>query len=293
MSRHLRYRLEYYLASSALKWIEEHSFEQCVKRNMALARAWFMVDRRRRRISTDNIIMAGITSSRREASDIALEAAANFGLTAVESLKSRSVITADNWQDSIESMIPERTLALLRKPGQGIILISGHIGNWEVAARVVSFLKPVTGITRDAKNPLVNSLMQKYKPSGNFQLTPKHDADPARLLSVLKRGEVLALLADQYAMSYGIQMPFFGHMTSVHKSPALLHLVTKAPVVFGTCIRTAPMKFRFEASEPISYPPTGNREADVRTVLDDLVRRIEQSVRKHPAQYLWAHRRWR
>lgn len=293
MLRSLRYQIEYSLASGALNWLHAHSFDECAARACAMARAWITVDRKRRRICIDNILKAGITSHRNEAEKIAIQSIEHFALVIVESLKSRDEFTAENWKQKVDVSIPDATLALLEKEGQGILLLSCHLGNWEIASRLLSFIKPVTGITRDAKNPRVNELMKKHKPSERFTLTPKHDADPTRLLSVMKRGEILALLIDQYAMSYGVQLPFFGHITSVHKSPALLHLITKTPIVFGSCVRTGKLKFRIEASEPLSYPPTGKREDDIRRILMDLIPRTEDIIRRYPEQYLWAHNRWR
>jgi len=293
MLRTLQYSLEYFLASRSLGWVENHTAEQCARKAEQLAHLWFKLDAGRRHLCISNILQSGITSDRNEAEDIARRSVEHFALVIVESLKSRDVLNADNWKEKIDLQIPDATMDLLTKKGAGVLLLSGHIGNWEVAARLLSFLKPVTGITRDMKNPRVDELIKKHKPSDQFRLTPKHDADPSRLLSVLKNGEVLALLIDQYAMSYGINLPFFGRTTSVHKSPALLHLVTKTPIVFGACLRTAPMQFRFEASEPLSFTPTGKRDADISTVLTDLIGRMEKLIKHYPEQYLWAHRRWR
>jgi len=293
MLKSLRYSIEYQFVLRALNWLENHSFEECERRARSLARTWFRFDPKRRRISVDNVLKAGITADRAQAESIAREALENFALVAVESLKSRDLITKANWLNEVEVDIPQDSMDLLKCEGKGVLLLSAHIGNWEVAARILSFLKPVTGITRDAKNPRVNELMQRFKPSENFTLTPKHSADPTRLLSVLRRGEVLALLIDQYAMSYGVRLPFFGHTTSIHKSPALLHLVTKTPILYGLCLRKAPMKFRVEVSEPLVFPATGDRQKDIETILLDLTARTESAIRRYPEQYLWAHNRWR
>jgi KDO2-lipid IV(A) lauroyltransferase len=293
MLKALRYQIEYSLVSIALNWIQRHTFDQCAARASWVARTWLRFDRKRRRISIENIIKAGITADKAEAEAIAVKSIEHFALVIIESLKTRDFFTQDNWKDKVEIAIPEESMELLKKKGQGVLLLSCHLGNWEIASRLLSFIKPVTGITRDAKNPRVNELVKQHKPSERFTLTPKHDADPTRLLSVLRKGEILALLTDQYAMSYGIRMPFFGHVTSVHKSPALLHLVTKAPIIFGTCIRTGPLQFRIEASKPLNFPPTGNKEEDIKRILEDIIPRTEDLIRRYPEKYLWAHNRWR
>ena len=97
----------------------------------------------------------------------------------------------------------------------------------------------------------------------------------------------------QHAASHGVMAPFFGHPASTVASPARLALATGTPVICGFCLRTGPMKFRMEAAEPIWPRPTGDREADVLALTEEINRRIEDVVRRYPEQYLWSHRRWR
>jgi KDO2-lipid IV(A) lauroyltransferase len=211
----------------------------------------------------------------------------------IESLKAHKLIQAQNWREHVVLEIPPATEALLQAPGQGVLLVSGHLGNWEVAAQILSHLKPVVGITRPLNNPLSEALIRRRKERGRFRLTPKHDARLDRLLATLRDGEILALLVDQHAGSQGIAIDFFGHPACTHASPALLHLVTRAPICFGYCVRTRPMHFIFRAAEPIVRPPSGNRQEDVRAVLRHLNRELEAAIREYPSQYVWAHRRWR
>jgi KDO2-lipid IV(A) lauroyltransferase len=182
---------------------------------------------------------------------------------------------------------------VLKEPGRGVILASGHLGNWEFAARLVSDFKPVVGVAREMNNPYTARLLAPHRVSDRFRTTPKHDPDPGRFLSTLKRGEMLALLVDQHAREHGMPIDFFGMPASTVTSPALLHLVTRAPVVFGYCVRREPGRYLLAAADPVIRPPTGDKEADVRAVLRTLTAHLEDAVRRYPEQYLWAHRRWR
>jgi Kdo2-lipid IVA lauroyltransferase/acyltransferase len=110
---------------------------------------------------------------------------------------------------------------------------------------------------------------------------------------VLNDKQILALLFDQHAHTYSETIDFFGHPAATHKTIALLHLVTRAPVCYAECIRTGPMQFEITASKLINHAPTGNKKEDVRHILVLLNQLLEQSIRKAPEQYLWAHRRWR
>ena len=258
-----------------------------------LADAWFMMDGKRRRIAAENIQRCGISESPSEIRSIARASFQHVGVLILDSLKSGQVYSAQNWKDRVELDIDAEAMRLLEDSGQGIILVSGHVGNWEIAAQLLSFVKPVTGVTRPMNNPYVETLVQKRKPRNQFKLTPKYHANALRYLSVLKSGEVLALLTDQHAQSHGMMIEFFGVPAATHTTPAMLHLVSRAPLCLGVCIRRGPMDYLLRAGKPIRFEPTGDREADVRAILEMINRALEQVIREYPAQYLWAHRRWR
>lgn len=254
---------------------------------------WYALDGSRRRVAVENIRRCGITHDVRQARRLARESFRHFGTLVLESLTSARVFSSDNWREKVEIEIPPATEALLNDPQRGIILVSGHLGNWEIAAQLVSHWKPVVGVTRPMNNPYVERLVQRRKPQNNFRLTPKHDANALRFLSQLKKGEILALLVDQHARSHGVQIDFFGMPAWTYTTPAMLHLVTKAPLVFGVCIRTGPMSFRFSAEPPIEHQATGDREQDVRAIMERINSLLEKAIRESPEQYAWGHRRWR
>ncbi len=289
----LRHICEYVGLRLALLLIDSLSARSADSLARTLGSVAFAITRSRRRIARNNILRAGITADPRQAQELARRSFQHFAQLVVESLKSDRVFTEETWQEQVELDVHPDTMALLRDPSQGIILVSGHLGNWEIAAQLTSFIKPVVGITRNMNNPYVDRLMKRRKPRNRFRLTPKHDADSGRFLRALKQGEVLALLIDQHARRHAMRIEFFGTPAATYTSPALLHLITKVPLCFGYCVRTGPMRFRFVAGPPIHRKPTGNRKDDVRVLLKQLTGELEEAVRAYPGQYLWAHRRWR
>jgi len=44
---------------------------------------------------------------------------------------------------------------------------------------------------------------------------------------------------------------------------------------------------------PMDARPTGDKDADIRSILEEINRQLEDAIRRRPEQYLWAHRRWR
>ena len=291
--KRLRHFLEYAGLRFALFILDRLSLATAERLARRVADLWYIFDTARRRTAIDNILRSGVAGIPAEAAVIARGSFRHFAVLVVESLRSGDAFTEANWRDKVELDITPAAMAVLCQPGQGVILVSGHLGNWEVAAQLLSYLKPVVGITRDMNNPHTDRLIKERKPRNRFRLTPKHDAGAGRLLAALKGGEILALLIDQYARSQGAFINFFGVPASTHTSPALLHLITGAPLCFGYCLRKGPMSYTLKAFDPIVRKPTGNKAEDVRFILEALNRRLEEGIRQAPDQYLWAHRRWR
>jgi KDO2-lipid IV(A) lauroyltransferase len=252
----------------------------------------YLADRGRRKTAQSNIRRAGLAGSPDAVRRIARESFRHFACMAVETIRYDRVpeLTQD---PRIILQVDPRTMAVVREPGRGVILASGHIGNWEIAARLLSEIKPVVGMARGMKNPHTDKLLRTRKASSAMQYMPKHDADMMRLFTTLREGKILALLADQHAHIRGMMVNFLGTPASTHTSPALLHLVTRAPLCFGWCRRDGPMAYTLFAHEPIEFRSTGRREDDVRAVLEELTAALESAIRMAPEQYLWAHRRWR
>lgn len=289
----IRHGLEYAVVSAVLFAIDTLPLAASACLIRRLADGWFVMDGKRRRVAVENIQRCGIRETPSDIRGLARASFQHFGALILDSLKSGQIYDEQNWKDHVELDIHPEAMRLLEDPGQGILLVSGHIGNWELAAQLLSFVKPVTGVTRPMNNPYVEELVQKRKPRNRFTLAPKYDANALRFLSVLKRGEVLALLTDQHASSHGMMVDFFGMPAATYTTPAMLHLVSKAPLCLGVCIRRGPMDYVLRAEEPIRYESTGDRETDVRTILEMINRVLEKVIREYPDQYLWAHRRWR
>ena len=291
--KRLRHLLEYALVSALLFVVDVLPLWACVALAHGIGDLVWLLHAERRRIAVENILAAGIAKDRRQASRLARTVFRQFARVVVASVKSDAWFRAHPSQQCIEWQVSPELARILDDPEAGLILACGHLGSWEIGAQLLSQRKPVVGITRRMNNPYVDRLMQRRKPRHRFELTPKRDANLGRLVAALREGKVLAIMIDQNAKERGMLVDFFGRPASSHTAIALLHLITKTPLCFGYCIETAPMRFQFRASGPFRFDATGNKEADVRRILEHLNRELEAAVRACPDQYLWGHRRWR
>lgn len=291
-ARTLRYGLEYAALRCGLAFIENFPLSIAVRAAGLAGGAYFLLNGRRRRLAEDNIRRAGIAAGDDEVRRIARESFANMGIVAVESLKFARLVNAENWRDHVEVEGDAPALEALRDVRHGIIIASAHLGNWEIAAQIVGFFRPIAGVARRMNNPYVDKLIKQRSSRRKFMTIEKGGGGHA-LLSALKRGEALALLMDQHARTAGMKIDFFGRPAATHTSPARLHLATGAPLFFGYCLRTGPLTYKTTVKGPLNFAGGGDKQGDVRAIMEWLNRELETAIRRAPEQYLWAHRRWR
>jgi len=297
MPRRLRNIAEYAGAACALFLVRALPFGAACFLARRLASLAFMLMRGRREIAIGNILGTGVASDRREATRIARESFASLALTVVESVTVPQMLAnpARAARVKIEVDAPPETIAAFKNPGCGFMLVSAHLGNWELAAKVCSRWKQVTGIARKMDNPLVQGLMERQGVRDGMQTIDKHDAHPMKIVRVLKRGGALALLMDQHASgASALTVDFLGIPARTYCTPAVLQRLTGAPIVFGAAIRNGPLDFTLHFSQPVHYSfGAETAEADTLAATRDVAARLGDYIRRWPGQYLWAHRRWK
>ena len=262
-----------------------------------LADAAYALLARRRRIAIGNLLRTGVAADRREAARIARRSFQSLALTIAESVAVPRLLVDPARAAAVRIAVdaPKETLDALDDPSRGIILVSAHLGNWELAAKVCSRHKQVTGIARRMDNPLVQQLMERRGVRDGMHTIDKHDANPMKIVRVLRRGEMLALLVDQHAAGEGACMiDFLGVPARSYSTPAVLQRLTGAPILVGAAIRNGPLDFTLHFSAPVFYGlGKDSGEQEILKATQDIADRLGAFVRRWPEQYLWAHRRWK
>ena len=184
-------------------------------------------------------------------------------------------------------------LARARARGKGVLLVSGHLGNWELAgAFVAASGVPLEAVARGMENPLFDGYITETRRS--IGMTVIHDADAVRRVPrATREGHAVAMLVDQGAAGLASSwVPFFGRYAKTPRGPAVFALRLGAPVVFATALRQPGGKYVMHYEE-VPVTPTGDREADVDRIVADYTSTLERWIRRAPEQYFWHHRRWK
>lgn len=174
---------------------------------------------------------------------------------------------------------------------RGIILLTPHLGNWEMVGVYVSAFRKLTVLYTPAKLPAMEQIMVTGRTRCGYNLAPANAAGVKALLRALKAGEMIGILPDQVPESEsGEFVPFFGQPALTMTLIATLARRTGAQVVCAYAKR-----LEGDAGFEICFRPvTGNVAAeDIAEALTALNHSIETCVRDCPEQYQWEYKRFR
>lgn len=212
----------------------------------------------------------------------------------IEVLFTTRLVHLDTWAEYCELENFQEVLGLLLKPNQGLIMLTGHYGNWEILGYVLATLGfHTTSIARPLDNPYVNNWLLGVREKKGQKIIAKKGAT-SEVTEVLERGGAVGFIADQNAGSKGIFVDFFGRKASTYKSIGLLAMEYEVPVVIGYA-RRVDDRFQFRVgAQDVIYPADWKDQPDpLRYITQRYSKAIEDFVMKDPGQYLWLHRRWK
>ena len=120
---------------------------------------------------------------------------------------------------------------------------------------------------------------------------PKGPIGARGALAHLSRGGYLGMLVDQ-KMNDGIPVKFFGRTAMTAPALGTLALRFRCPVIPGRIRRVGPARLRLEVEPSLTLPDSGDRTADIATVMRMVNVILERWISDEPGSWLWLHRRW-
>jgi Kdo2-lipid IVA lauroyltransferase/acyltransferase len=188
---------------------------------------------------------------------------------------------------------PEVLRAALAR-GRGLVLLSGHFGNWEWmvhgAALVIGqqFTIPVHA----AHNRRVDDLVEAWRTSRGNRITDMR-AGVREIVRTLRARGIVALLADQSGPSGAPFVRFFNRPAATYEGPAAFVLKTGAAFVFFYTLRQDDGSYTLEVEEIPTQDLTSASDENLRELTRRHVRVLERVIRSRPDHWLWQHKRWK
>ncbi|MFH1157766.1 MAG: lauroyl acyltransferase [Pseudomonadota bacterium] len=183
-------------------------------------------------------------------------------------------------------------LAAARDSGRPSLFFAAHIANWEIcpiSAKKIGF--DIYPVYRRPNNPGVEGLLRRARGAGAAGLIAKGAGGAREMLAVLRKNGALGILMDQ-KLGEGVPVPFFGRDAMTASAIALFALRFECPVYPVRLERLRGAWFRETVYPPLDIPRSGDREQDIRLLLTEINRQLENWIRERPEQWLWIHRRW-
>jgi KDO2-lipid IV(A) lauroyltransferase len=198
----------------------------------------------------------------------------------------------------IRSEIPvegHEHLAAALARGQGVIALSGHLGNFFlVGTRLAGEGCPTHVLIKQPKTGTLAKILDHYRlkiGQNTIHARPRREAF-RELTRVLRQNEIAVIIADEYRSGSGILVPFFGRVVRARRGPATLALRTGAALVPVYLARRPTGELVLMIEPELAVPRTGRTQADVKESTRRITQWLEKTVRAYPDQWNWMNIHW-
>ena len=259
----------------------------------AMAHIAYLVSWKLRRIGDLNLSLAFPEMNQRERSRLLRDSIVNLGRHLGE-FSRFSTVTPETLRKTVDCE-GLGNLEAARALGRGVILITGHLGAWEMIGFALSaFGYPFNFLVRRIDNPAIERLLENTRTRFGNRTIDKRSAARS-MLTTLRTGGMLGLLVDiNVVRDKGIFVDFFGVPASTTFIAAKLALRTGAAAVpvFAPW-EDRRQRFVMHIGAPLTIERSGDEAEDIRRLTSMFTKTVEDYVRRYPDQWLWIHKRWR
>ena len=274
---------------SLLRWLSRRPLRPLHALGAALGwLAWTLSPSYRRRLR-ENAALAGVDVSVRRA------AVAEAGRLVAELPRlwlrpaDRPVADPVRWEG-------EAWLADLLAQSRGLVLLTPHLGSFEVAAQAYAerfgARWPLTALYRPARQPWLRALEATARARPGLATAPATMAGVRQLLRTLKAGATVGMLPDQVPPAgLGVWAPFFGRPAYTMTLAARLAQQSGCALAVLWCQRLPRGAGYVVRAQPLAEPPPPG--ADEAAAAAAINRSMEAVIRQCPAQYLWGYHRYK
>ncbi len=177
--------------------------------------------------------------------------------------------------------------------GKGVILVASHMGSWDVAGlAMASRGYPVNAVSETLGNERINRLAVEFRAKLGIELIPMEYA-LKRVFRALRHNEAVGLVIDRpLPPGEGTPVEFFGQRIFWPIGPAVLALRTGAKIITGYLVRNAENDYVGEMYPALEFGVTGDEDADVQRITQQIVRIQEDLIRRFPDQWYMFRRMW-
>lgn len=176
-----------------------------------------------------------------------------------------------------------------RSRGKGVLLVTGHLGNWELGAMLLArHGLPLTVITLEEPSSELTRWRDRCRQRLGIKtipVGPGHAFEFVEMIHTLRRNEVIAMLIDRPYAGTGTPVDFLGQRTAFSHAPAMLWQHTDAAVIPAFVLQKAGGRYVSFADPMLPLERTRDPRESICANTQRLARHFESIIRQHPEQW--------
>jgi phosphatidylinositol dimannoside acyltransferase len=181
-----------------------------------------------------------------------------------------------------------------RDAGTGMIYALPHMGNWEAAAPIaVNEGVTVLAVAENLPNKRITDWFTRMRAEFGIEIVLATGSTEVmrQLEEGIAANKAVALLSDRDLKGRGVEVEFFGEMTTMPPGPATLALRTGAPLLPVGCYFDGE-GHKVVVGDPIPIPDVGSRSEKVHAITQTLAGHLERIIRVAPEQWHLVQPNW-
>jgi KDO2-lipid IV(A) lauroyltransferase len=247
---------------------------------------------RQRRIVNRNLRFSLVATSQQQIQSMAKKIFQNFAITILEFLQ----MSCLSKQELISKVHVEGEEILIEAAAKkkGIVLITAHLGNYEMVAQCAPCLLglQLSAVAKSMRNVWLNRFIHNLRTRFGNKIIYKKGALP-EMMQTLRRGAMVGILMDISRRFDGVEVNFFGRRATATPAAVLLGLRCKSPIITGFCYRNPKGQLIAQVEPPVEIRRTGDLRSDLQFTTQLITDRVERAIRRHPEQWNWMLKRWK
>lgn len=256
-----------------------------------LSGVYYIFAFRDRRMVTDNLKVIFPLKGDREIASIRFRVFRNFAKYLVDFLRFKK-LDKKYISNNVKIINMESVKEGLRR-GKGVILLTAHLGNWELGGMVISQLGySLLTVALAHKSPKVDRFFNDKRESKGMEVLPLGKAAKGCLRG-LRHNRLLALVGDRDFTDKGRVTDFFGKPAILPEGAAVLSLQTGAVIIPGFMLRNKDDSFSLIFEKPLEFNLSMNRDKDLDNIISKYKSVFEEYIRAYPDQWYMFRRFWK
>ena len=190
------------------------------------------------------------------------------------------------------TFINENNISEALSQGKGVILLSAHIGNWEIIGNLLSdrISANTYAVLLDNEKPEIKEVFKEVTKSRRFitiNISNNILDVIIQIKEALKNNGIVCFLADRFISSSKTKLQFFGEEAVFPTGPFEIAAITGAPILPVFTVKDSMTHFTAKAYPSITFEgiTRNNRNEHIKEAMKSFISNMESEAKKHPYQW--------